>query len=88
MTLDFGKTPYVYICAFQDAQKNGATPSNSSPAAPSSAAPSTIGGDLPPGWFEAVDTSYNHPYWYNPSTGERSWQRPQVRPSQLLLLSS
>ena len=19
---------------------------------------------LPPGWFEAIDPTYNHPYWY------------------------
>lgn len=33
---------------------------------------------LPAGWFEAIDVTYNHPYWYNPSTGERTWERPKV----------
>lgn len=36
---------------------------------------------LPQGWFEAIDPTYNHPYWYNPTTGERTWQKPQVCPS-------
>ena len=37
--------------------------------------PSASSSDLAPGWFEAVDPTYNHPYWYNPTTGERSWTR-------------
>lgn len=32
--------------------------------------------ELPLGWQEAFDTTYNHPYWFNASTGERSWVRP------------
>ena len=40
--------------------------------------PSTTSSDLAPGWFEAVDPTYNHPYWYNPSTGERAWTRPSA----------
>ncbi len=35
---------------------------------------------LPPNWHEAVDPTYNHPYYYNPTTGERSWVRPKVLP--------
>lgn len=31
---------------------------------------------LPEGWSEAVDPSYNHPYWYNVNTSERTWVRP------------
>ncbi|GFH11206.1 uncharacterized protein HaLaN_06673 [Haematococcus lacustris] len=31
---------------------------------------------LPPGWFEAVDPTYHHPYWFCPASGERSWVRP------------
>ncbi|KAL3136817.1 hypothetical protein ABBQ38_005530 [Trebouxia sp. C0009 RCD-2024] len=38
---------------------------------------------LPPGWFEALDPNYNHPYWYNPSTGERRWTRPPLPPPSL-----
>ena len=43
-------------------------------AAPAPAA-STPG--LPPGWFKATDPTYNHPYYYNPSTGERLWEPPR-----------
>ncbi|GAX74779.1 hypothetical protein CEUSTIGMA_g2226.t1 [Chlamydomonas eustigma] len=31
---------------------------------------------LPFGWFSAIDTTYHHVYFYNPTTGERSWTRP------------
>ena len=41
--------------------------------------PSTSSSDLAAGWFEAVDPTYKHPYWYNPSTGERAWTRPSVQ---------
>ena len=43
-------------------------------AAPQPAA--TAEGPLPPGWFTAMDTTYHRPYFYNPSTGERTWERP------------
>lgn len=33
-------------------------------------------GPLPPGWYQATDPTYSHTYYYNPSTGERSWTRP------------
>ncbi len=42
-------------------------------------APPAAAEKLPEGWFEAVDPTYNHPYWYNPSSGERTWERPKVR---------
>ena len=45
------------------------------PAAPSAAA-AAAGGALPPGWQETIDPTYNHPYFYNVTTGERSWTRP------------
>jgi len=36
---------------------------------------------LPPGWHEAIDPRYNnHPYWYHPATGERTWERPRGLP--------
>jgi hypothetical protein len=35
--------------------------------------------DLPPGWQEAVDLTYNHLYWFNTSTGERTWVKPSVQ---------
>uniref|UniRef100_A0A7S0CZD5 WW domain-containing protein n=1 Tax=Amorphochlora amoebiformis TaxID=1561963 RepID=A0A7S0CZD5_9EUKA len=28
------------------------------------------------GWFQAVDSSRMKPYYFNPSTGEKSWKRP------------
>eukprot|EP00887_Chlorella_sp_A99_P002218 scaffold21.g2218.t1 len=40
------------------------------------AAAGAAGAGLPAGWFEAVDPTYNTPYYYNPTTGERSWTRP------------
>lgn len=39
-------------------------------------AATTGGDDLPPGWFSAVDPTYQTTYFYNPSTGERSWTKP------------
>lgn len=30
------------------------------------------------GWYEGFDPQYQHPYYYNPSTGERSWTRPEL----------
>ncbi|KAK9863041.1 hypothetical protein WJX84_006299 [Apatococcus fuscideae] len=44
-------------------------------AVPGASTPSS-GAPLPAGWFEAIDATYRAPYFYNPSTGERSWQRP------------
>jgi WW domain len=37
---------------------------------------SAVSGGLPPGWAAALDTRYNTTYFYNASTGERTWQRP------------
>ena len=31
---------------------------------------------LPPGWEAGFDPTYNREYYYNASTGERSWERP------------
>jgi len=36
---------------------------------------------LPPGWEKAMDPTYNHEYYYNASTGERSWVRPGASPA-------
>jgi polyglutamine-binding protein 1 len=36
---------------------------------------------LPPGWTSAVDTIYNTVYYFNASTGERSWTRPGEVPA-------
>ena len=33
------------------------------------------------GWFEAVDSTYLHTYYFNPSTGERLWERPVPKPA-------
>lgn len=38
-------------------------------------------GGLPEGWFEAMDETYNTPYYYNPSTGARQWERPGEAPA-------
>lgn len=54
------------------------TAQQSSVAAGGAAAPA--GAPLPPGWLEAFDTTYYHPYWYNKSTGERTWTRPELKP--------
>lgn len=35
---------------------------------------------LPSGWFEGFDPTYSHPYYYNPTTGERTWIRPETDP--------
>jgi len=32
--------------------------------------------DLPDGWYAAVDPTYSTTYYYNPTSGERSWLRP------------
>ena len=44
--------------------------------ASAAAAPAASSSGLPPGWFRATDPVYNHPYYYNPSTGERLWEPP------------
>ena len=44
--------------------------------ASASAAPAPSQSGLPPGWLQATDLVYNHPYYYNPSTGERLWEPP------------
>ena len=53
-----------------------ATPQPGSAGSALGTGPSTSSSNLTSGWFEAVDPTYNHPYWYNPSTGERAWTRP------------
>ena len=50
---------------------------------PGAAVPQPVLGhavDLPPGWSEAVDPTYSHPYWFNASTGERTWVKPTLQP--------
>lgn len=43
---------------------------------------------LLPGWFTAVDPTYNHTYYYNPTTGERSWTPPTVAPAAPLVTAT
>ena len=31
---------------------------------------------LPPGWFCSLDPTYHRVYFYNPASGERTWERP------------
>ena len=31
---------------------------------------------LPPGWSTAVDPCYGMPYYFNVSTGQRTWEQP------------
>ncbi|DBB15166.1 TPA: hypothetical protein ACH3X3_004171 [Trebouxia sp. C0006] len=61
----------------KESEGQEATPSSNGAAAPSPA-PAASTPSLPLGWFEAVDPTYNHPYWYNPSTGERRWTKPPM----------
>ena len=35
---------------------------------------------LPPGWEQATDVATKQPYYFNRTTGERSWERPQLQP--------
>ena len=37
---------------------------------------------LPPGWYEAMDPTYQTVYYFNPTTGERTWLRPGATPAQ------
>lgn len=65
----------------ESAAANGtaATAGTSSSSAASVAGVSLLAvpaGSLPPGWQAAVDPTYNHPYWFNVSTGERRWTPP------------
>ncbi len=46
----------------QESEGQEATPSSNGAAAPSPA-PAAPTPSLPLGWFEAVDPTYNHPYW-------------------------
>ncbi|DBA76098.1 hypothetical protein WJX77_005947 [Trebouxia sp. C0004] len=61
----------------KESEGQEATPSSNGVAAPSPA-PAAPNPSLPLGWFEALDPTYNHPYWYNPSTGERRWTKPPM----------
>lgn len=73
-TPDLGTVaPYMQPTAVPAVAAKSAATSATTPAS-SSAAP------LPAGWFEAVDTTYNHPYFYNPGTGETRWVRPEADP--------
>ncbi|KAK9835178.1 hypothetical protein WJX81_003765 [Elliptochloris bilobata] len=54
-----------------------ATPSNAAATPASAAAPAAVD-PLPPGWAEALDPTYNHTYYFNAATGERSWERPRA----------
>lgn len=48
--------------------------------ASTSAAPAAAASDaLPEGWAQALDPTYNHVYYYNSSTGERTWERPKPK---------
>lgn len=61
----------------KESEAQEASPSTNGVAA-TSATPTPSTPLLPPGWAEAVDPTYNHPYWYNHSTGERRWTRPPM----------
>lgn len=51
-----------------------AVPDNT--AAASSGTPPAAEPPLPPGWFGSMDPTYHRVYFYNPTTGERTWERP------------
>ena len=38
---------------------------------------------LPEGWFSAVDPASGEPYYYNESTNETTWDRPEATPEPL-----
>ncbi|KAL0027994.1 hypothetical protein WJX79_009299 [Trebouxia sp. C0005] len=61
----------------KESETQEAGPSSNGAAAPSQA-PAAPTPFLPLGWFEALDPTYNHPYWYNPSTRERRWTKPPM----------
>lgn len=62
------------------------TSSNSKTAAVTSAAPSSSAltpppdalTDLPPGWSASVDANTGRTYWFNKSTRETTWHKPQA----------
>lgn len=59
--------------------KEGASTAANGGSASSSTGSTAAGGSgLPPGWQKAVDPTYNHPYWFNVSTGERRWTPPDA----------
>lgn len=35
---------------------------------------------LPPGWYSTIDPRYNAIYYFNPGTGQRTWEIPQPLP--------
>ena len=35
---------------------------------------------LPEGWSSALDPTYNHVYYFNVSTGQRTWEKPAAAP--------
>lgn len=72
--MDTGKSPIYLVslhAALQDEGQEEAAPSTSTTAAaPAAAAPilmAAAAATLPPGWHEALDPNYNHPYWYGSS---------------------
>jgi hypothetical protein len=56
----------------------------SAAAAAPAAAAAANGDALPKGWSQAVDPTYNHVYYFNVSTGERTWERPKTQQVKLL----
>ncbi len=69
-----------------DASSPAADPAASTAAAaaaPAAAAPqpAVIRDDsLPEGWSSALDPTYNHVYYFNVSTGQRTWEKPTAAP--------
>ena len=55
----------------------------SAAAAPAAAPAPTVIHDssLPEGWSSAVDPTYNHVYYFNVSTGQRTWEKPAATPA-------
>ncbi len=44
-------------------------------------APAVVKDDgLPQGWASALDPTYNHVYYFNVSTGQRTWEKPAAMP--------
>lgn len=52
------------VMALQEEEAEAAAaPASNGTAAPVAIPVPAAAGSLPPGWFEALDTNYNHPYW-------------------------
>ena len=52
-----------YALILQEEESGAVTPSSNGSASPTAVAVPAASPNLPQGWFEALDPTYNHPYW-------------------------